>query len=352
MRNLYYENLFNFFNIDILKKYDKYSKFFSSVEEFKAIDFTESLPFYIKDEYEEDFKQSIKELELLDNKNYQNKFFKYEKLFKSLEKSKLNLLVYKSFLEIEKNETIKSCLRSFKASNSYCNKVIYDLTKTTTGRLIVKSGPKILTLPKRCRGIIQSSFKNGKVISIDFNALEPRLFLKFNNEKCNGDIYDEISSRLSFQIDRSIIKRAIISILYGTSVNNLQNISDSRKEEIYKTVIDYFGYNNLLEKASNVNENDLRLNYFGRPINNLGEDKKHIIINNYVQSTAVDISLSYFTDLIDILDTSFARPLFIIHDAIVFDVSEEYYDKFKNIIEKGYIDDDLGHFPVSIEIFN
>jgi hypothetical protein len=352
MKSLLNEDLFTFFNINNLKKYSRYTKFLNAVEIYNSIDIENLLPEYVLNEYNVEYDNALEKLSELDSVKYSDRYLKYQALFASLTNAKINLLVYKSFLDIEKNETIKSCLRSFKPTKGYSDIVSYNACKTSTGRLVVDRGPKILTLPKRCRGILQSSFENGRVISVDFNALEPRLFLKFNNEKCDGDIYEEISNRLEFQIDRSVIKRAIISILYGTSVNNLQNISDARKEEIYSTVINYFGYNNLLEKASNINENDLRLNFFGRPINNLEEDKKHIIINNYVQSTAVDISLSYFTELTNALDTQKAKPLFIIHDAIVFDVAAEYHNKFVEIIEQGYNDKDLGHFPVAIEDFN
>lgn len=352
MRKEYYKDLFCLFKIQYLNKFEKYYKFFDNIKLVNKLDFEELLPEYFQEEYNLVYQKSLEKLNILDTDDYTERYKKYQTLFNKLTNSKINLLVYKTFLEIEKNETIKSCLKTFKPKSGYADVVNYSSLKTSTGRLVVKEGPNILTLPKRCRGILQTSFKEGKIISVDFNALEPRLFLKFNNEKCDGDIYEEISNRLEFQIDRSVIKRAIISILYGTNVNNLQNISDSRKEEIYSTVINYFGYNNLLEKASNINENDLRLNFFGRPINNLEEDKKHIIINNYVQSTAVDISLSYFTELTNILDAQKVKPLFIIHDAIVFDVASEYHNKFVEIIEQGYNDKDLGHFPVAIEDFN
>ena len=52
------------------------------------------------------------------------------------------------------------------------------------------------------------------------------------------------------------------------------------------------------------------------------------------------------------IDLQKAVPLFILHDAMIFDLNTEYENEFVNIINKGYDNPKLGHFPLDIDIFN
>ena len=74
--------------------------------------------------------------------------------------------------------------------------------------------------------------------------------------------------------------------------------------------------------------------------------------NNYIQSTAVDVCLLYFSDLCNNIDLNSAVPLYIIHDALLLDVKKEYFDKFNNIISLGYENDKLGNFPIELTKIN
>ena len=71
-----------------------------------------------------------------------------------------------------------------------------------------------------------------------------------------------------------------------------------------------------------------------------------------MQSSAVDVALSYFSSLTDLLDKDNVRFLFIIHDAVIIDVHHSYYDKFIEICSKGYTCPFLKNFPVKIEELN
>ena len=102
--------------------------------------------------------------------------------------------------------------------------------------------------------------------------------------------------------------------------------------------------------SKNIDDNGIRRNYFGRPIWNLKEGKENILINNYIQSTAVDVSLIYFTSLVK--KTNPFIPLYVLHDALIVYISSENLDFVKEIVEKGYQDKDLGYFPLKIEKFN
>ena len=333
-------------------KYDKYTTFFNNVEE-NVYDFKECLPNHALEEWKSNCIKLKEKCSKLDNSyKYLEIFKSYDNLFSMLNRCKINTLAYKAFLEVESNETVRSILKTFKPKSSYSNNITYNRVSNVSGRLVVSSGPNILTLPKRCRSILESRFKSGSILSVDFNALEPRLCLKLNNKDTNSDVYQLVNDMLEHDIDRSVIKRAIISVLYGAHYTSLKNITPEKAKELFNCIKDLFGIDNILSISKNIDDLGIRRNYFGRPIWNLEEEKEHIIINNYIQSSAVDIALSYFTELVETVDIKLAVPLFILHDAIIFDVSNEYKDDFVNIIKKGYNNTKLGNFPLKTEIFN
>jgi hypothetical protein len=333
-------------------KYDKYTCFFSNVEE-NVYDFKECLPKHALEEWESNCSKLKEECNKLDkNSRYLKVFESYDNLFSRLRRCKINILAYKAFLEVESNETVKSILKTFKPKSSYSNTVTYNKVSNVSGRLVVSSGPNILTLPKRCRSILESRFESGSILSVDFNALEPRLCLKLNNRDTDKDIYQLVNDMLEYDIDRSVIKRAIISVLYGAHYTSLKNITPEKAKELFECIKDMFGIDTILDISKNIDDLGIRRNYFGRPIWNLEEEKEHILINNCIQSSAVDIALSYFTELVETVDNDLAVPLFILHDAIIFDISDEYKDDFVNIVKKGYNNIKLGNFPLKTEIFN
>lgn len=313
------------------------------------------LPDHMLENYKEVKSDLDKKVEELDKDVfYTENIEKYYKLFSMLDNAKIDVLAYKAILSIESNLSIKSLLDKFKPRKGYSKKITYDTLSNVSGRLNILEGPNILTLPKRCRNIFESRFSDGEVISVDFVNLEPRLMLKLVNKEVSGDIYNEIKRILDFEneLDRSIIKRAVISVLYGASHESLRNISAAKAVKIFESVKKFFEIEKLLELSLNIDDHEIRRNYFGRPIWNLDETKENILINNYIQSSAVDVALQYFCQLTSVLDLNRAVPIFIIHDAIVFDIEKEYINEFNNIIKKGYDDKDLGNFPLSTTQFN
>ena len=264
-----------------------------------------------------------------------------------MQRAKIDGLLLLAYKEIEKNETVLSTLNSFNPKSGYSKKTIYNRTDTVTGRLTVKSGPKILTLPSRCRNIITSRFKDGSIFYVDFKSLEPRIVSYISGNDFCDDIYEEIHSQLSFNTDRSVIKRAVISLTYGSSIKNIDNMSIDKTKEISDVINKYFNFKHVISLSKKINEDGYRRNFFGRPILNVKETNERKILNNYIQSTAVDIALNYFSCLIEQVDNEKALPLFIIHDAIVFDVTKEYEVQFNDIVSKNCINK-IGKFPLEI----
>jgi hypothetical protein len=340
--------LYRLYKVENISKWTKYVSMFDLK---KFYDIEKVLPDHALIEYNNDVASADLELKEKDKSlNYIEKFKSNQLIFKSLEKAKINLISYRVFKELEKNETILSNLISFKPTKGFCEKAIYKQTATITGRLTDYTGsPKILTLPARCRKIFESRWqRDGELLYVDFKNLEPRVIRKINGKSASKDIYEEISDSLEFEVDRVIIKRGIISTLYGAS-SQINGLSKDRSEAVLKATKNYFDLNSILEKASMVNDIGCRNNYFGRPIWNIEETKENKLINNYVQSTAVDIALAYFSELCEKINLELCKPIFIIHDALILDVHNDYINDIMNILSKGYNCEKLGHFPVEIE---
>jgi len=340
--NLYKKDSFGFFK--------KFEIFFKEFEEYFVLE--EILPDHFKKAFFNKKNKLLKEaIEDDIDFNYFEIFKKQTILFESLQKSKIDGLLLLAYKEIESNETILKNLNSFRPKKSYSDLVVYNRVETITGRLTVKSGPKILTIPSRCRNIIKSRFENGKIINIDFKSLEPRIVSYISGNKFCEDIYQEINNFLSFNADRSVIKRAVISLIYGSSIKRIDNLSNEKSLEISNVINKYFDFKKIVSISKKIDKKGYRRNYFGRPIHNLKEENERKILNNFIQSTAVDIALNYFSDIVLQTCNKSAIPLFIIHDAIIFDVKNEYENKFTDII-KNNCKNSLGIFPLEITEIN
>jgi len=339
------KDIYELFKITELNKYDKYHQMFKS----SNINMSLLLPDYLVDDYEQSLLNAKSLLEKKDYKKYSKKIINHLSLLENIQRAKINVLYYKTITNIEKNPTILSTLKSFSPAGGFSKVANYDLFKTITGRIVnTEDSPKILTLPGRCRKIFESKWgKEGELISLDFKTLEPRVARKLNNKSTPEDIYNEISDGLESNIDRSIIKKAVISILYGSEAP-LKELSAERSSLLLSTVKNYFELDNLLKLAENSNKFGYRENFFGRPLHNTNETNNNKIINNFIQSTAVDISLDYFSSLVKEINIDLCRPLFIIHDAIIFDVHNDYFSEIKKLAEKGYCCTDLGYFPIEL----
>lgn len=337
------------YNLDLPRLYNLNLNFLD--KEIENLDWQFILPDHFLEEFYSDINLIKSNLSNLDKDfNFLTRYNLYENFLNNLEVSKIDILAYKAFLEIENNETVKSSIKSFKSTNGFTAKIKY-ANSTVTGRLTVKEGPRILTLPKRCRNILKSSFSSGKIVSVDFCNLEPRLALHLLNKSNNEDIYEYFRDKISFNVDRSVIKRAVISILYGAKSNNLADLTHARSEEVFDMLKDYFDIPKLLSIAEKGKNYLFRRNFFGRPLHNIKEIKENIIVNNYIQSTAVDISLKCFTELSNTINKNLCKPLYVLHDAIILDVSSDYIKELNVIIDKGYLEKGLGCFPLSIEDF-
>ena len=343
---------YDLYKLKIKTKYKNFFKFFDEINQ--SFNCIEVLPDHFIKDYELHIAELDKEVDSLDKDfRYIENIERYNNLLRKICPSTIDRLAYKAFLAIEKNSTISSNLKSFKPLNGKCKSPKYKLFSNVSGRLIVENGRNILTLPRRCRNIFKSSFQDGRIISVDFNNLEPRIALKISGKtNISEDIYSYIIDHLSLDVDRSVVKNIVISILYGMNLKGIDYLSKEKYDSLKNHIKELFDIDNLLKISSHIDNNGIRRNFCGKPLWNLEEDKNHILINNFIQSTAVDIAMTYFCNLVNKIDSKLCQPIFLIHDAIVFDVNPQYFNTLEELVKLGHNDKILGNFPLSTSIFN
>ena len=234
----------------------------------------------------------------------------------------------------------------------YANIPVYSQPSTSTGRLTVKKGPSILTLPAKCRDAIRSRHPSGRVIQIDFVSLEPRVAKYLAGFDAPKDIYTDMCETLfNGSIDRKTAKLSTLSALYGVSSKRLDTFLGPGKnaKHIIRSVRRYFGLERIESELKNkmISQGNIE-NALGRPLFP-DTTSSHVLVSHYIQSSAVDIALCGFSDLLNNFEVLGVTidPLYIIHDALVIDVPESQYNAVKSIAAAG-VTNTLGHFPVGI----
>ena len=246
-----------------------------------------------------------------------------------------------------------SAIKSFMPNGSgLADLPVYSQSSTATGRLTVKKGPSILTLPAKCRDLIRTKHSTGRVVQVDFVSLEPRVAKYISGEEAPVDIYTDMCESLFHgTIDRKTAKLATLSALYGVSSKRLDSFLGPGKnaKHIIRSVRRYFGLERLEAELKNkMISNGHIENALGRPLFP-GTTSAHVLVSHYIQSTAVDIALCGFADFIESCEVHglTVDPLYVIHDAILIDVHEAQYNKLQKIADQG-ITNKLGHFPVGV----
>lgn len=231
--------------------------------------------------------------------------------------------------------------------------VVYDRFATRTGRLVVAEGPNILTLKKKYRRVLKSTFPDGVVCALDFGALEARIILaEAGKVSTAADLYGELAVELfGGGVDRNAVKTAIISELYGASKSSLGlrlGIGGTKLDEFISVIRGYFDTAALRRRLKVEHESTGRLrNKYGRSLE-LNEPSDHLFINTYAQSTGVDVSLLGFKAVVDRLGTDGVRPLFVLHDALILDVRGDRLrdvESIASIAVPGYVSE----FPLKFE---
>lgn len=248
-------------------------------------------------------------------------------------------------------------LESFRPKRSgFAQPVTYDRFSTRTGRLTIVDGPNFLVLKKDNRSMLKSSFENGRVVSLDFKALEARIVLAEAGKYSDAsDIYSDISTN-QFRgiLPRDVVKTAVLAELYGISRGSLRSrlgVSEQKLDTFIDVIRDYFKVEDLRCRLKEQSGSSGKIiNRFGRPLN-VPEGQDNLLVNTFAQSSGVDVSLLGFDKILSRLGSEGIRPLFILHDAIVLDVREDRIEDVKAIkdVEVPTYD---SRFPLKFEHLN
>ena len=235
-----------------------------------------------------------------------------------------------------------------------CLTAIYDNVSSSTGRMSIKHGPRILTMSKEVRHVFKSAWNDdGTLLSVDFNALEPRVIMTVMGKKnLPADIYSMIGNDIGANdIDRTILKTMIISTLYGMTRRNfiLKFIDTKDADCIYDNLQRVLGVKGIFSKIKNDMCGDTFKNHFGRP---LKCENESLYVNHFTQSTAVDVACDGFLKFIEDCK-SFVRPVFLLHDELIVDIKNDDLDRVKEYLTGGlYIPSLDSNFHVKTKVFN
>jgi len=258
------------------------------------------------------------------------------------------------FAKQELKKTDSSALKSFLKAQirpTYCR------VSTKTGRLTIKEGPQILTLKKEYRKVLKSTFPGGALYEIDFTSLEPRVAFNITagekllpGEKSPTDLYQFFIEKSNIQIQRDTAKLAVLCSLYGAGSAKLRSVlqkdgSTFSADMLVKRVESFFGLKEIFRMLNDQAQSGYITNFYGRPIE-ITDARRNILVNNFLQSTAVDVALAGFCQIAE--DIPSCRPVFIIHDALIMDVPKGQEDALKNIVAQGFLDEKMGHFPLKL----
>jgi len=290
------------------------------------------------------FSEYIKNTDL----SYYNEYFKKSKYALSnlqdiaFDKEYLSysLLLNKSVISSTSNFRLKT-------GTNISSPIKMNMFGTRTGRLTVKSGLDILTLPKTYRSIIQSKFTGGEVHLFDFNAFEIRvaafLIERFDIVE-QDDIHCFFAEKVFGSKDkRGLFKKAFFPIFYGSSIERLSGLCDisfSDAKDLSKKIKKVFPYhkiNDLISKYRIGNKSYIK-NCFGRPIFIEDDCPSYKLVNYFIQSSASDLALQTLYDIVKYIQEERLKsgPIYIHHDAIAIDISpkeKKYLSTIKDIME-------------------
>ena len=214
----------------------------------------------------------------------------------------------------------------------FAPRAIYNLSGGKTGRMTIQAGPSILTCSRDIKKCIRSRFQNGSIIEVDFSSLEPRTALAVIGSKlCEApDIYEHVGKLFFPVLPRDLAKQVTISFLYGAAKNTIKCFIGDRLEVDAKLdeMKEMFGFDEIVGSAlRQINERGFFTNHCGRPIYPQSS-KLGLLFNNFCQSSAVDVALSGFSNLLKGMEADSLKsvPLYFIHDALILDVPPDEVD--------------------------
>ena len=270
-----------------------------------------------------DIKKALDDvLSVESNIEYLESFLNMRQFLDSMHPCFVDEAMLRKLIDSQKHDGVKSNLKSFLCDDLA---VKYCMSSSSTGRLSVSSGPKILTAP----GIVKSTFKSrhpaGKVLQIDLSCAEPNFALFVEGEDPMSDLYSFVSRNvLMGEVDRKVAKLITLSALYGQSTRNLkkQLPANIHPAGVIKKVKKFLFHDKLFGLLkSNMLSSKLR-NYLGRP---LRVEQERLLISHYLQSSVAEVAIEMFKDFCS--ENAACTPWFVIHDALIIDCEAEHAER-------------------------
>tara|TARA_B100000683_G_C12499324_1_gene557190 strand:- start:1007 stop:2218 length:1212 start_codon:yes stop_codon:yes gene_type:complete len=237
----------------------------------------------------------------------------------------------------KKGMTVEASLRSFVSKTNKAPKITYDQAGTATGRLTVKKGPRILTLPSKYRDILKPS-DGCEVVQIDLVSAEPRTALYVAGKEASGDVYSQISNDLNLNVERDVVKVASLSALYGAGSSSLADLLGSRPQarRVISSLRSHFGVQRIESQLmSDLKSNGYITNLFGRKLMTR-KDEYQKVYSHFMQSTTSDAAICMFSQACELLkstDSNF-KAFYVIHDALVCEISKDLRPQLEKLTQK------------------
>ena len=298
-------------------------------------------------------------LEVYCDSYYTNEFVTIRRFLQGLVRCRVDSQAVTKILS-DKSQRSGSLSSFLPEGDGLLSRPVYSQVASCSGRLTVTKGPSILTLRKDRRSLLRSSKKDGTIVQIDFVSLEPRVALSVAGHESPADIYEDIRENvLGGCVSRKVAKIATISSLYGMSARKLSEMvglkSESEAREVLKKIRGHFQIR-CLERELNksVISDGFIKSHYGR-IMNIDDSSNHILVNRFIQSTATDAALLGFQKLVDEIQNNgiSADPVFVIHDALIFDVEKYDLEKLSQFVKNPISLPGLsGDFPIALEIIS
>tara|TARA_Y100000034_G_scaffold44266_3_gene54208 strand:+ start:5 stop:1351 length:1347 start_codon:yes stop_codon:yes gene_type:complete len=315
------------------------------------------MPKYMLDEIT---KANIKYLKFIDEKfirksnvdYYTNMFRNYITVYNNLSRAAANKLYILAALQKSKSDNIPKQI--FNATNEFKDNLItqpkYNLFSSKTGRPYIVSGVNYQQLPITHSNVIKSKWNTGKIYEFDFNGCEIRAALfavgNYKLANINEDIYEyfiNLMKKTNVKLSRAKAKKFIIMMLFGATPNTLSKlikISMINTNTLVQILENEFQTNiiyDMIVKA--VKKHGYFHNFFERPIYTDKETRKETLIQNFIQSTAIDICHSGYASFVNFArkEKLVSKALYTKHDAIRIDFHPNelhHVDEIARIIGK------------------
>ena len=273
------------------------------------------------------------------NSYYFNEFAKERELIQTMSSANVSCRKIKKIIDEEDEIKVRTLRRFTPDETGIAPRTKYSHSSSVTGRLSVLEGPNILTLSKKYRKIFESRHGDaGKILQIDLVSMEPRIALMMANKDAPVDIYSEIMRDvLDKKATRGETKIATLGCLYGMSHFTLEKkISSSlNSRDVLEKIRRYFCIKNLESSLHDeIGEKGFITNFYGRKI--FSQDA---LVNHFIQSTGVDVSLLCFSSLLANLRKAHIEynAIYVIHDALVIDIKNKDIGAVNMVVEKGLI---------------